>query len=311
MVVARAETVRAAVRVSVAARGLATLEAGAHGRVDAVYRSAINVSTPGGLLTIASPSAGGLPNGVLVDLGPDHRTRGIEPGMTVDAEDGALRIPAAAITIPWTKAVRWSPRLQEPSGGARGAVSRWRRRSGTVRRIARGLGPERGFGPLLWPARSAESAMLERARGTLAALTAALRDGDRMAAAYPARRLIGLGEGLTPSGDDVLVGIEAALHAVDSPVAGFLGGALVDVDERTTPVSAAYLRHAAAGEFAELLHDLLAVLLGEHARAATIERAIEQTIACGATSGSDGLIGVLDGLDAVAGIGRAMREAAA
>src|SRR5262245_46801455 len=182
MVVARAGLVRAALRVSVSAPGLATLEAGGQGCVDAVYRCAINVATPGGLLTIAPPAAGGLPNGLLVDPGDDFRALAIEPGATVISQDGRLRIPSAGISIPWTEAVRWSPRMPEPGGGARGAVSRWRRRSVTVRRLARRLGSERGLGPLLQPTDGAESPMLERARGSLAALTAAVQDGDRMAA---------------------------------------------------------------------------------------------------------------------------------
>ena len=153
--------------------------------------------------------------------------------------------------------------------------------------------------------------MLERARGALAALTTALLVGDRLAAAYPTRRLIGLGDGLTPSGDDVLIGIEAALHALGSPAAGFLDEALADVDARTTTVSAAYLRHAAAGEFAERLHHLLAVLVSEEAREATLAGAIGEAVAWGATSGTDCLIGVLEGLDTAAGIGVNIAEAAA
>ena len=119
-----------------------------------------------------------------------------------------------------------------------------------------------------------------------------------------AARLIGLGPGLTPSGDDVLVGIEAALHALDRPTAGFLARALGDVEDRTTAVAATLLLHAAAGEFAERLQVLLRALLGPDD--GTIAAAVDRAAAWGATSGTDCLLGVLIGLDAAAGCREAL-----
>jgi hypothetical protein len=127
------------------------------------------------------------------------------------------------------------------------------------------------------------------------AFTGALARHDRAAAAKSAHDLIGLGPGVTPSGDDLLVGLEAALHALADPRAGFLAAALTDIDERTTVVAATLLRRAAQGEFAERIHRLLAALLGPDDRA--IPGAIERAVAWGATSGTDCLVGVLAGLD--------------
>ena len=42
-------------------------------RVQSVYRAVVNITTANGLLTVASPEAGGLPNGILAELGPDWR----------------------------------------------------------------------------------------------------------------------------------------------------------------------------------------------------------------------------------------------
>ncbi len=122
---------------------------------------------------------------------------------------------------------------------------------------------------------------------------------DPRRAATNARGLLGLGEGLTPSGDDALVGIEAALHALDHPLAGFLGAALDDVDARTTAVAATLLRHAASGEFAERLHVLLDALTGPADDA--LPRSIAQAVTWGASSGTDCLVGVFRGLDAISG----------
>jgi hypothetical protein len=136
-------------------------------------------------------------------------------------------------------------------------------------------------------------------------LVMTLSRGDAGTAAGLAAGLIGLGPGLTPSGDDALVGIEAALHALGSPMAGFTAGALDHVEDWTTSVAATLLRHAARGETAERIHTLMAALVGTDDSA--VATALERAIAWGATSGTDCLFGVLLGLDvasAVRGPGR-------
>src|SRR5262249_42586767 len=61
--------------------------------------------------------------------------------------------------------------------------------------------------------------------------------------------LLGLGPGLTPSGDDVLCGVLVALHALGEPrAAGKLGDAIAAETRRaTTPLSGAFLAAAAQG----------------------------------------------------------------
>jgi hypothetical protein len=180
-------------------------------------------------------------------------------------------------------------------------MARWGRRTAATRTIAQARASAGGFGALLGDGVSIDPAgILGVARPMLAELVVALETGDGRHAPELATRLIGLGAGLTPSGDDVLVGIEAALHAVARPSAGFLALATDDVEERTTELAATLLRHAAAGEFAERLHTLLAALLGSDDE--TIPAAIDRAVAWGATSGTDSLLGVLTGLDVAAGV---------
>ena len=83
-------------------------------------------------------------------------------------------------------------------------------------------------------------------------------------------------------------------------MAGFLALAVDDVEDRTTALAATLLRHAAAGEFAERLHTLIAALLRPDDGA--IATAIDRATAWGATSGTDCLLGVLIGLDVAAGV---------
>jgi hypothetical protein len=291
----RASNVSDAVPRRVAHAGIDAL------RVQSVYRSVVNISTADGLLTVASPETGGLPNGILADLGPDWRGIGLHPGMVVHASDAKIRVPDAGLEIQFDAAPRWSPRLQSSAEVADAAAARWSRRSVATRTIAQARASAGGFGALMREDVAHDPVgILDVARPMLAGLIVALETGDRRCAAEVATRLIGLGPGLTPSGDDVLVGIEAALHALDRPSAGFLALAMGDVEERTTALAATLLRHAAAGEFAERLHILLAALLGSDDE--TIATAIGRAAAWGATSGTDCLLGVLIGLDVGAGV---------
>lgn len=269
-------------------------------RVQSVYRSVVNVTTADGLLTIASPEGGGLPNGILADLGPDWRAIGLDSGMVVFASDSDIRVPEAGLEIQFDSAGRWSPRFGSSADGAGKAAARWDRRTAATWTLAQARGSAAGFGALLredvtgHPLR-----IVDVARPIVTALVVALQTGDRKRTGEAAARLIGLGPGLTPSGDDLLVGIEAALHALAQPSAGFLALAMGGVDGRTTELAATLLRHAAAGEFAERLHTLLAALLGSDDE--TVPAAIDRAVAWGATSGTDCLIGVLIGLDIAAG----------
>ena len=277
----------------------------AHARVDAmrvqgIYRSVVNISTTDGLLTVASPEGGGLPNGIQADLGPDWREIGVHSGMAVFASGATIRVPDARLEIRFDGAARWSPRFRPSADAANTVEARWRQRTGAIRAIARGRASAAGFGALLQEDASQDSVgILGVARPILSELVVALETGDRTRAAEVAARLVGLGPGLTPSGDDVLVGIEAALHALAGPSAGFLALAMDGVEERTTALAATLLRHAATGEYAERLHTLLAALLGSDDEA--IPAAIDRAVAWGATSGTDCLLGVLIGLDVSAG----------
>jgi uncharacterized protein DUF2877 len=291
----RASTVSDAVPRRIAHAGVDAL------RVQSIYRSVVNISTADGLLTIASPEGGGLPNGILADLGPDWREIGLHSGVAALANGGAIRVPDAGLEIQFDGATRWSPRLRSSADAADIAAARWRRRAGATRATARRRASAAGFGGLLREdAPHDPVGVLGVARPILSDLVVALEAGDRTQAAEVAARLVGLGPGLTPSGDDVLVGIEAALRALARPSAGFLALAMDDVEWRTTAVAATLLRHAAAGEFAERLHSLLAALLGSDDDA--IPAAIDRAVAWGATSGSDCLLGVLIGLDVSTGV---------
>lgn len=107
-----------------------------------------------------------------------------------------------------------------------------------------------------------------------------------------AMALVGRGEGLTPAGDDVLVGALAALWRFDPFWRGRMGEirhTLVPyAREATTRVGAAFLTHALRGAFAEPL-----LKLATASEPASVHAAAEALIGFGATSGRHTLAGFL------------------
>jgi hypothetical protein len=135
------------------------------------------------------------------------------------------------------------------------------------------------------------------------ALEAACRtlDGGR---ALPAlRRLIGRGEGLTPAGDDFLVGLVAGLErltAGDAERARFLGALAKGIEAdtvRTTPIAAHALRQAVRGHHGAAVLALREALLCD-ADFERVAQALAALLCIGASSGAAMASGLLAGLRA-------------
>ncbi|MDP9429386.1 MAG: DUF2877 domain-containing protein, partial [Actinomycetota bacterium] len=109
-----------------------------------------------------------------------------------------------------------------------------------------------------------------------------------------AARLIGLGPGLTPAGDDVMAGTMAGLVLLGHPAADRFAATISALAaSRTTELSRALLRHAAAGrvsvEYAAVLHGLV----GER----PLAPAIAGLLGTGATSGRAVALGLCTAID--------------
>lgn len=123
----------------------------------------------------------------------------------------------------------------------------------------------------------------------------AMRNGDYCQAVD---RLLGLGVGLTPGGDDVLAAALITLHATSQPVAAqALGQAVLQrAAFSTSALSAAFLRAAAHGEpSAPILEALRGLLHGQPS-----EQVIAALADVGHTSGWEMLAGIVIVLEAAA-----------
>ena len=130
-----------------------------------------------------------------------------------------------------------------------------------------------------------------RALAALSRWLASPRDHPLQDAVQP---LVGLGPGLTPTGDDILAGTLLALHALDrEKEANEMAAALETYGpEGTNRISLAHLRAAAAGWGAAPFHDMLVELLlwGK-----SLGGCIRRIDAIGHSSGWDILVGILAG----------------
>ena len=100
------------------------------------------------------------------------------------------------------------------------------------------------------------------------------------------RRLIGFGPGLTPSGDDLILGFTAAANhfTEDNGFLSRLHGAITSALGATTDLSAQFLRNAMQCEYHEYIEDMLIALCDIPE---TVIPAAAKLINIGATSGSD------------------------
>lgn len=257
-----------------------------------VFARACNVVLgEGRLLTLAHASAGNLPGGLL--LAPEQwaafAARAPVPGDAVCLSREAIVFPRQALALPLACVPVWQPalavdRLSDPQS------LRARLRAAKACFCAEDA------------ARASESCAHGEAAGRR--LIAALATGDPEAIGEAVAGLVGLGPGLTPAGDDFLVGALLAGRVLaasgeSSAAARFwppLAEAVARQADRTTDVGRSYLLYATEGAFAEAP---LAFVRGLLAREEGWRRWAPRLRAFGATSGVDLARGALAVLELV------------
>lgn len=204
------------------------------------------------------------------------------PGEAVVRSGNTLRWGGAAVSLAGAETWRVpDTAFPFPSDSTRGAGSLPLPREAFFNAVSPML-PDEGFAPLfpfffgeeplpaaLPPLLAAGAAAIAPFAAWLATLRGPARDAPHAATkrgqcAMPpdVRGLLGLGPGLTPSGDDVLGGTMIALHATGKPdAARMVHAALRALPGHTNAISLAHLEAAARGRGAEALHLCLAGLL--------------------------------------------------
>jgi Protein of unknown function (DUF2877) len=274
-------------------------------RVHSAFPRAFNLVTPDGdLLGVVSTPAGNGPATIVLEPATSGSTfdslltRGDPARLT-----GQWLVFSKSLVVDLGRVELWDPAPIRRERSAPEIECRLAR----VARIASDLAPTEGLSPLLHEAfalaggsvEGSESAhadlLVAQARGSLARLTAAIRERRWSAALSAARELSGLGPGLTPSGDDLLAGLALGLHAGLGSMPRPLCSALrLAVEGRTTDLAVARVRHALAGHADEAVHTLLATIvdgIGEG-----LDGAVKAALDYGHSSGPDTLVGLIVGL---------------
>ena len=274
---------------------------GLTGRVLANYRRACNLVTSGGeMIALVGPAIGNGPLNIVIE--GTVVLEQVKPGLPAVFSDNQLVLGDSLVVLLggaqlWRPEVNWEclttqrRRLEDGLDVLRSWLSQ-----NDVAKGLLGLSASRSA-----PAgtRSPHNlAFLARARAGINGLLHALQDGDRSGIRESAALLAGLGPGLTPAGDDYLVGLMAGLRVWPGPLEN--SGLSPDeacriifeaAEGRTTLLSMAFLRSAKEGLFGENWHELLAALA--RGEATGIQRAARRVLSSGATSGADALAGFL------------------
>ena len=256
------------------------------GFVAAVHpRACVLALQNGALVTLVVRAIGSLPFGITLDTPPTFLfSDRVAVGAGIAARGGILRFTGSPLSVDLRDARPWRSKLIDNT-------------------IDLGMRPTREA----WDV--AMTALIEDGRGASLArlagasidmLVGASRARNILAASDALSRLVGLGDGATPAGDDYLVGHFTALWSCVSGSRGRaafvaqLGVRLKELAARTPRISRVYLEAAAEGEVSERLAKLAAqVAAGAAPRA--IGAAAVAALDVGHSSGANGILGLLLG----------------
>jgi len=252
-------------------------------RVLAAFDHACDLVTPNGdVIAIVALQIGDGPLNIVVDGKPEDFAL-LRPGTAARLQEANLQIGDVQINL--AGAAVWEPR---PDWNAlRARRTSIERDLETLSSVsARLAAPESWWAEqdaISPPAQPVIQAALESVRAGWLGDLAQLQNG--------AARLAGLGNGLTPAGDDFLAGVMLWAWLAHPAPQSFCGAIVDSAAPRTTTLSAAFLHAAARGECDATWHQLLATL--GTATDDELAAAIERVLAHGATSGADMLAGFL------------------
>lgn len=302
----------------IGAHAHSALVPGARGRVVATFARSLYFTAGPQWVCVGPHSFGPGPLNALCSLPAtmDWHDRGIAPGAAASVGPRSIRL-GGSLELFFSEARVWRPpRFRSWTGES------LRQGIAALDRMTLDRFPAAGLAAFVRPRPAPRTLEARAARSHVASIVAWLERGgasphgsavvrpatidDRKAVPAPASRepdgvaakamdaarsLLGLGPGLTPSGDDFLGGAMIALHGTKrAPFARKLWHAIAPlVDSHTVGVSAAHLRAAARGAGGGALHEVLnAVLAGE---AEALPSGLAKIDAVGHCSGWDALAG--------------------
>jgi len=251
-----------------------------------VFERSCNLVTPEGeVVALVVPQIGDGPLNIVVDDNPVFFSK-IEPGTAVALTESQFEINRCRVDL--SNVAVWEP--QPDWEVLRARQAKIASRLPFLRNATHYHAPDNTFLTLLKAPHPNEGVTLSTARSAGESLREGwTRDQERLRAV--GEKLAGLGNGLTPAGDDFLSGIMLWAWLTHPDPVPFCQTLLQAAARRTTTLSAAFLRAAAEGECARPWHVLLIAL--STGAESDIQPAVQKVLAHGATSGADTLAGFL------------------
>jgi hypothetical protein len=270
------------------------ISAGARaGKVAAVFERACNVALEDGqMIALLTSSAGNVAHGIRLSCNPRLRQM-IQIGMPASLTHEKLVI--GRVTVLLSDARVWSANVRPGMCKHQNAL--------TAVLLARHLLQARlnthdsKLLAIVLGLECDDSALSATIAGILPQLSRATLRLDHQAALESLSKLIGLGPGLTPAGDDFIIGWLAGilLMAVAPPELDFLkivSSGMALVSNGTTPISRQHLQDAIKREFSERLSDVC-FALASGAPQAGLSECLSRQLSVGATSGADAVAGLM------------------
>jgi len=275
---------------SIASPILAWLRDSKPTRVLHVFKDACNlIAEDGEILSLVMPNIGNGPFNIIIE--PFEFSDHISAESAVSFDNGQIRIGTLEIAL--TPSQVWEPRFDWES---------FRGRQDSLSLSACVLGealieaaPVDSFVQLIHSGESSvreiEAQIFLSAQEPARFLVQGLLHMDEELCRTSARKLAGLGIGLTPDGDDFMMGCILAMWAcwAGEGVEQTASWISLEAGPRTTPLAAAWLQAASRGECSVRWHDLLQAILIENEE--TIRSAARAIIQQGHTSGASALAG--------------------
>jgi Protein of unknown function (DUF2877) len=272
--------------------------------VHSVFHSAVNLKPANDtlLLTLVSAGEDDLPQGIRLDSPDDFSFEQLSVGWNVFCRDQCLIFENSILAVDFNHCRRWQCDI--PALGtdmtSRATMEAWKCVWKLLNDRQKHCGAEIVAEALLSPGGLTQSAISRRLGETVRILIEAARDhrSDDLSALT---RVIGLGTGLTPCGDDFLVGYLAGLWCTvrDSvehrQYVSKLSQVVIHRSGSTNDISRTYLYHAAHGQISNRLYSL-AKAISKPESPARILPVAESAMHSGHTSGMDAVTGLLFGL---------------
>ncbi|MEM4202360.1 MAG: DUF2877 domain-containing protein [Candidatus Hadarchaeum sp.] len=284
------------------------LDAQSDGKVHSVFERTFNILFNNGLVGITRSDVPLSPMDLRTDISPPEKMPelGIKKGLRVKVSGDFVSV-GDVLHIDLAEMGVWRPpnRVKDPVG-----PTQVKKALSKVEEVALARSRSDGLGQLLpyldsilnleAPHLVAVNDVSQAALPPLVDLVRATTEGDIHGIKTAVNKLIGLGPGLTPSADDLLIGYISAIHWVsqsfDKRDDFFrkINEAIIFPAEATTLLSSQLLRLAAHGEVNEVLVNLYQALLS--GELSNLDVLISDLTKFGGTSGMDTLVGLLLGI---------------